>query len=146
MEIYQNVPSSPLKKGTDKTIRWLLFSVLMALLPIVFNALSFEVRGQLNSFSQLISRGELLLIATAICTAAIGELFVSGSKLRILKAIIGGFTVMILTLATAYFVDISAIPLSDMQLETKTIIVNRSILIFECSVIFGGCCTLLSEY
>ncbi|MDM8560771.1 hypothetical protein [Candidatus Parabeggiatoa sp. HSG14] len=133
--------------GIRKLIRWFIFSIIITLLPIILSALSLETMGKLDSLSQLIAHGELLLIATAISAAAVGELFISSSKLKILKVIVGGATITVLMIAASYFAEISTTYLSGVTFDTQQIdvIVETSLWIFGISVFLAGCCLLLSE-
>ncbi len=136
--------------GVEKLISWLKFSVIIALLPIVLNALSLGATGQLKSFSQLVAHGELFLVATAISALAIRELFRFrfGTSLKILKMIAGGATIVIIMLSLSYFVDILAAHLSGFSFDKQEInlIVQMSFWSLGFAVFSGGCCILLSEH
>jgi hypothetical protein len=128
----------------EKVIRWLLFSVLIALLPLGFNAISLFTRGISVDLVNLVSRGELLLISTAICAAAVGELVPTGPALRISKIIVVGSTVIILIAASYYFADISA----GYRLGEKmdfNVIRDISLIAFISSVVSGALCVILGE-
>jgi len=148
MEQNQNQSASLKGKGIGKLIGWLKFSVIIALLPIALNALSLGITGQLESFSQLVAHGELLLVATAISAMAMGELFRSGSSLKIFKVMAGGAAIVIIMLSLSYFVDILAAYLSGFGIDEQqiNIIVQMSFWSLGFSVFSGGCCILLSEY
>ena len=92
---------------TEKLVRWLVFSVAIALLPLAFNGLKVLGRGETLTFVSLCSRGELLLISAAISAAAIGELVGRGGGKAIPKLLAVGSCVIILALASWWFADVS---------------------------------------
>jgi len=63
----------PAEKG-KKVLLWLGFSVIFALSPLFINFLL--VRGESHfDYTKLYDRGELFLIAAALCADAVGRLF-----------------------------------------------------------------------
>jgi uncharacterized membrane protein len=64
----------------EKLVKWFLFSVVVALLPLIFAWLITAPKG----ISQAISKGELFIISATICAAAIGDLIGKAKKGRVL--------------------------------------------------------------
>jgi hypothetical protein len=58
----------------EKLVRWLIFSVVISLLPLLFRFALEATDGKSPTLSDLLSQGELLLISSAIAAAAVGEL------------------------------------------------------------------------
>ena len=128
----------------EKLIRWFIFSVIVALLPLIFNALRLITRGSVFSITALTAHGELLLVACAISAAAVGELVASGSILKIAKIIVGGCSIIILSLASLYFADISAARLSGEILQ-NSVISRVTLILYSIALVSSGCCIALSE-
>ena len=82
----------------ENLMRWFVFSVLVALLPLVLNALIVATDAEPFSLVQLVARGELLIIAAALCAGAIGDLIGRGTQRASAKIVAGGACVMLLFL------------------------------------------------
>jgi hypothetical protein len=65
--------------------KWLIFSVLLALLPLALNYLHVLTRGGDPTLERLLGKGELLLIAASISAAAVGSVIGSGKDRLIAK-------------------------------------------------------------
>jgi hypothetical protein len=65
--------------------RWAFFTVLLGLLPILLTATARGVLGKSVTDWQLLGRGDLLLVSTAIAATAIGDLFVLLRPARALR-------------------------------------------------------------
>lgn len=128
----------------ESLVRWVIFSVIVALLPLGFNLLRDIGRGRGVSFVRLFSHGELLLVSAAISAGALGQLFGVRESLSIAKVISGGACVVILTLASLWFADISGAGDSKPSLDTKAIC-KGSMIIFACTVIASCCCVALGK-
>ncbi len=129
----------------EKMVRWVIFSVVIALLPIIFNYLSMLTKGLPTSLEIVISRGELLIVSAAINAAAIGELFGSGTtNKRIPKIIAGGVCVIILLLTSLWFADIVATILLNKPVESRIIMLG-SVAAFLSTVLASGSSVALSE-
>ena len=129
---------------SEKLVRWLVFSVAISLLPLVFNFLRAYGRGATPSLIDLNAHGELLLISAAIAAAAIGELVASGGRYQIAKIIAGGGCVLVLAVASLWFADISA-PTSSGALVDYVRVSNASTVVFMFTVISSASCVVLSE-
>jgi len=136
--------SSRPKFFTEKMVKWAIFSVAMALVPLAASTLSQATRGPLPSIDQLVARGELLLITAALCARSCGELFGSSDVQRVPKLFAGGATVVVMLLAAIYFSDIAASYRAAAVLDAK-VIGNTSLVLYVSSVIAGAGCVFLSE-
>ena len=130
----------------EAMIEWVMFSVVIALLPLLFNLLRALGKGEGMSLSRLFSHGELLLVSAAISAAGLGHLFDAQSPAIILRVVSGGACVVVLMIASFWFADISGAWDSNpaVRLNLKVICVG-SIIIFTCGVIASSCCVLLGE-
>lgn len=57
-----------------KVFRWIIYSVLFALIPIVCSYVSYSIKGIPPELRYLLVKGELLLVSVGIGGAAVGEL------------------------------------------------------------------------
>jgi hypothetical protein len=60
-------------KMVNRIVHWLIFSVVMALLPLIFNSLSLATIGNLLNLSLLLSHGGLLIVSATLSASGIGE-------------------------------------------------------------------------
>jgi hypothetical protein len=67
---------------TAKTVVWIAFSVLFALLPLFINFLMLRISGRAVDWHALSSRGELFLIAAAISADGLGRLWRSSIRFQ----------------------------------------------------------------
>ncbi len=128
----------------QKLLNWLIFSVAMALLPIVFTALSLRTRGNAVDFATLVSHGELLIVAAALSARGVGEILLARSPNSLTRTIVGGAALVILGLASLYFADVAAGHRSGDRLQID-VIRDTSLWLFGFSVATGGSCIALRE-
>ncbi len=74
----------------EKLTRWFIFGVVVSLLPFALAYLNLWASKKPVKIEDLFSRGELLLVSTAIGAAAIGELLGIKETHALYKIIIGG--------------------------------------------------------
>jgi hypothetical protein len=129
---------------SEKLLRWIIFSVVLALIPIFFNAISLQTRGKTATIAELLQHGELYLIGAALCAAAIGELLGSGPRLRLWKIICGGAATVVLMFTALCFADVSAAWIENSTVEL-VVIRNTSIILFLCATISSGACITVAE-
>ena len=129
----------------DTLMRWGLFSVAFALLPIGFNALSAVTRGAVISLESLVANGELLLVSVAISAAATGEVFDhDGASLRGTRLFLVGMSIIIICLASLWFADIANAVRANEHVDRYAIAFGSTV-VFGCSVTSSGCCMVLSR-
>jgi len=101
-------------------LRWFIFGVLLALVPLVASAFDELTKGTFLLINVL-SHGELLLITVGICGSSIGGLIGSKPFKDNLKVITGGGALIIAILASLYFANISnSVDISDPQIIQST--------------------------
>ena len=91
-----------------KLLRWLLFSVVMAFTPLAFTAVDRFLSGKEVRVSDLLKGGELLLIASAIAAAAIGDLLIEGKRLWWAQQVICVICIINLAVSAYAFARIAA--------------------------------------
>ena len=137
-----------MKRVFEKLIHWMIFSVLLALVPLVFSAFRLFSRGNFSSLdasiTDVLSRGELLLIAAILCAGASGEVFKSGPSFRILKTISTGGAILLLLFSALYFADVTALQLSGGHMD-GSLIQQTSLQVFLASVVCSASCVALAE-
>ncbi len=125
-------------------IRWIIFSVIIALMPLVFNVLRGVIKGQGIDIVQVFSEGELLLVSAAIAAGSLGQLFGGGSSHGVAKLISGGSCTIILMLTSLCFAYISGAKSSSEVLNMRAISYGSMIMLgftvsaSLCCVYFGN--------
>ena len=91
--------------------RWLIFGVLLALVPLLFSWATRQLRAQPSSLDVLLANGELFLVTAALAGAAIGELLgvARSSRQPFWEIVAGGCCLIVVVLSAHLFADISAI-------------------------------------
>jgi hypothetical protein len=87
-----------------KLEQWLLFTVLVALVPLGLDALKQIGDGIIPSFDTLISNGELALISATIAGEIIGEIAISGKTKGGLTYLTFGICFLLFFLAAGVYV------------------------------------------
>ena len=134
----------------EKLIVWLFFSVLLALVPILFDvmrstiAVRSMVAGGTSRFDDAVARGELFLMTAALCGAAVGELFGVGGPVKIGKIIAGGSAVVTLFFSALFYTEVSAAARRG-SATNKVTVRNFSCVLFVLGVICSGACIALSK-
>lgn len=121
-----------------------MFSVFIALLPLLFNGLAAFGRQSAVTLSTMLGRGELLLISGAIAAAAIGEIIASGEDHKVRKLFAGGGCVLVLALTSLWFADISTAYKAGTLIDEGVVAIG-SLIIFLATIITSGSCVALSE-
>ena len=128
-----------------KLLRWLIFSVIVALLPFIFNSLTLLLNGTFPSIVLVCSNGDLLLVSAAISAAALGELIGNDTnKKKIAKIFAGGGCLAILILASYLYAYIANSLQSGTSLN-KGMISKYSIWSLIFATLTSGSCIVLSE-
>lgn len=122
-----------MQSRSEKLLRWFIFSVLIALVPLAVSYLGLRLEQQAASLYLLTARGELLLVSTTIASAAVGELIPAGRRKPIRKLLAGGCCMLLITVSSFLFATIQARSSAD------------PLTVFTASVaLFGG--TLLASF
>ena len=87
----------------ERISRWFVFGVIIALVPLGFAYVNQRIDGRTPALAEVIGRGELLLVSTAIAAAAAGELIASGRDRAVRKLLSGGGCVAIVLAASLCF-------------------------------------------
>lgn len=127
-------------------VRWGIFAVAIALLPILIGILGSVTRGDHVGFVELLKHGELFLVSAAIVGAGLADLLGEGGpRFRTLKLTTGGAAGLVAITAAAWFADVAAGRRDGLQLDPSGIAVG-SLIVFACALVAGASCIVVAEF
>ena len=129
---------------SEKIVKWGFFSVAMALIPLVASALNQGSSGANPSINEIVGKGELLLIASALCARSCGELFGSGKASSRFKIAVGASSLFILVLSAMQFSHVATSLRAKASLNIDRV-TSDSLTLYACAVVTGLMCVWLSE-
>lgn len=91
----------------NKVVRWIIFGVFVALVPLAFSYLNLLIKDKHPTIEAITDDGGLLLIISALCAGAIGELIGTGEKALFAKVLASGGSVIVLLLSASEFASIT---------------------------------------
>lgn len=130
-----------LKKIGVKLLRWYMFSILIGILPLYLKATHLQMQGGSVDLQKLLKDGDLLLLSSAICFSAIGELLGKKEAFSIIKILCGGAALFIIVVACDNWAVLS---IGKLGFDTL-FIYNQSLNAFKFSLIAGTGCIAVSE-
>jgi hypothetical protein len=134
-----------MKSPLSKLARWLIFTVMVALVPVLYTVLNRLTFSKRVSLATVTAHGELLLIATAIGGSAIGELIGSGTrKRRVHKITCAGVCLVAIMMSTSWFADIASAQEANV-LMNPTLVGYGSLTMIILMLLAGVGCVVLSE-
>lgn len=142
---------------TEALVRWFIFSVVFALLPVISKALVLftglmTTRNTLDpqeaaklTLADVLARtcgdGELLLVATAIAAAGIGEIAASRSmNRRLARVVVTGSLLIIVTLSSLWY----AIIVGTTDALNRQLVAQGSLIVWLSAVATASVSVLLS--
>ena len=125
-------------------IKWMIFSVLLAIVPLVTKWLFHLIAANPTTFDELISHGELLLIGTALAGTALGEVILSHKQPGILTLCCGGGCILILIMGSMLFAYVSGAVLSEGTVNIS-IIQTISVWVYICAFVTSGSCIMCTK-
>ena len=128
----------------ERLAKWLIFGILIALVPLLASWTTGKLFGVGGSLVDLLAKGELYIITAALCAAGIGEVVGSTNEHKALRLIFGGFTTILLLLSALLFAAVSNQDILKQPPDPK-IIFNTSISLYLAAVISSTFCSILSE-
>ena len=126
--------------------RWLIFAVLLSLLPIFLGALNIVTRkASTLSLDALIGQGDLLLVTSAVCGAALSDL-IGGhdSRFRTLRLYCGCSAGVVLLAAATWFANVATTSNDGFPLDHHAI-ATGSLWLFGSALIAGLSCLIVVE-
>jgi hypothetical protein len=150
----------------EKLLAWVIFSVIIGLLPMAFDYFQLSGRnlapeGLVPAIRAVTADGELCLVAVGLSAAAIGELLITPIAepqpfvVRVVKMVAIGGCIIIIYLASSMFADASLVDLVEernMQLtNTEALLPDpkkisaRSIAFFVYAIVASASCIIIAE-
>lgn len=130
----------------DKILTWLFFSVIIALIPILFPVIPRRARGQNFYADDLIGNGELLIVSAALSASATGELVNGVSRFTTLNVFVIGITIITLLITTMTFTHLDSSKYnSDISAIDRVFVAKASIGLFIASLISSGMCIAIGR-
>ena len=130
-----------------KLMKWLMFTVLLALTPFVFSVFRFSIKADettiAESFCIVSSNGMLLLIAVIICARSIEEVFLKTID-RTIKIVLGGTMIILLTFTAFFYSEVTGILATGSTID-NSLVQNTSIQLLLVSIFCGGICNILPD-
>ncbi len=127
-----------------RLFRWLIFGVVVALLPLIVAYVSRRTDGLVPVWTELLGRGELLLICAGVCSAAYGEVLGTGSELRAFKILAGGICLMALLVSALVYAHITERVASNAPIAMD-VICHDSLFLYIVGVAASTACVVLAE-
>jgi len=95
-----------------KLLKWIMFEVIFALMPLAFNWASAELKHKNAGWEEILGRGELLLVAVAIVAAGLGDLSNRGmnNRLRGTKQTLIGVGCILICASTWLYSQVAVLP------------------------------------
>jgi hypothetical protein len=134
-----------------KLLRWMMFAVLLSIVPLLGALITSIASNHFEGMYHFLSGGELLLIATTLAAASVGELFgsrpQSGSQPQSAsrtEVIAGGAAMLVVVLGALSYPSFRAIQSSG-QTANEPFVAWFSGALFILSMASGAICVALSE-
>lgn len=96
----------------EKLLKWLLFSVIVSIVPLFSIYIILHLNSTNPSLISLISRGELQLISVALLANGIGEIVASNSVKKIFQILLAGLSTVLLLIISIWYGAIANILIS----------------------------------
>ncbi len=126
-------------------LKWLIFGVILALLPIGFNLVyALTVFGLWPSAAFLFGRGELLLLAVGLSSSTLGNLMLGRHRWRTLRLVVAGVCAADIAFASFYFALISGKYVMRGSTDTG-VEVTISLALYVVAVVSGGTSVVSAE-
>ncbi len=123
--------------------KWLVFGVVLGLLPIGFNLMYVLTIPKIElSWAVLFGRGELLLLAVGLCGGALGDLVLMKPGWGTFKLVATGFCVIDVAAASAYFMIVSGRYALEAQPDSAATVII-SMVLYAVAVVSSGLCVLV---
>jgi len=128
-----------MKLDVPRILRWLFFTVVIALAPILCFWHNIGLEGGVATQEVLLGKGELYLISCALAAAAIGELVATGWEQATAKVICAGGCILIVVLATSAYAVVAS-HLEKQDGYSQFAVASRSWKLFVFTVVAAASC------
>ena len=137
-----------MKARIERLVKWILFSVIISLLPLVADGVNRISQGRSgigqSVLTEVLAHGELLLVSAAIAADAVGDLIGSGPEFKMLKYLAGGACLAIILFGSLWYAGIAANS-HDGRLLNNGMIARWSASILGLTVLTSGCGKFVAE-
>ncbi|MGE5529145.1 MAG: hypothetical protein ACM3X6_08385 [Patescibacteria group bacterium] len=134
---------SPISRVLSQIVKWLIFSVAIALAPLVCRLIVSGFWGQYLTVTELCCGGELFLISSTMATTAVGRLVATDKKLGTLKNVAAGCTLFLLLVSSFSFAFITANAGARPLIAVN--VASSSYYVFATTVVSSGSCVIMAE-
>jgi hypothetical protein len=131
-----------------KLLVWMLFGVVIALMPFYTRSIINYDRGQPVTLGEILADGELLVVSVVINAAAIGELMSKKEvpeHFRLARVAVIGVSVALLCVMSTWFADVSSIHAEGGKLPANHNMAGESLAFFFSTLVASATCLALSE-
>jgi hypothetical protein len=135
-------PTRVMDSVSKKALRWMIFNVVIALIPLAARAIIALFHKKPVSIEAILLDGELLLVTAAINAGAIGELIGTANKRGLYQIVVVGASMVSLIFSCLLYAHIIATGSTGLD---EAIIYKTSIGLFGVTFIAGLNCIILSE-
>ncbi len=132
------------KARVEKLSRWLLYGVVIGLVPFAFPFIKGAVVGPHVTLVTLFGRADLFLVTATLVAASSGDLIASGKEQALGKIWIGFFCFLVFVLCIVWFGTVSA-ALDAHEKYDAALTANVSVIFFGIAVVICASSLLLSE-
>lgn len=126
-------------------IRWLLFGVALAVLPVLVNWMSLLTRGLDGGTGAVFGGGELLLVSAVLGATAAGDLMgVRSRRFIVFRSVLTGLNIVLLLFASLWFADIAATIRAETDID-RGFVTMGSAIVFAFEVVIGACSFIVTR-
>ncbi|MGB0386039.1 MAG: hypothetical protein ACPGWR_14630 [Ardenticatenaceae bacterium] len=123
---------------------WLIFSVTIALLPLIFDMVveTFLIKESSIEWTRILARGELLIVSVAIGSDAIGRIIGSKKASDVLRIGAAGACFALIIFSSLLFAYVSRVSTESLIIDNVLIV---SLLMYFMTMMASECSVLLAE-
>jgi hypothetical protein len=121
---------------------WLIFAVLVPLLPLTYVAFHLAIKGDAVELTALVSHGELLLVAAVLSARGVGEALTAGARSPV-RIVAGGLAFIVYGLASYCYAVVADQPPDSQALPHVIRVV--SLWLYGAAVAAGASCIAVRE-
>ncbi|MEU6246086.1 hypothetical protein [Glycomyces sp. NPDC047010] len=126
-------------------LRWLLYGIVLAVLPIAVNWVSLMTRGLDASFSAVLGGGELLLVSAVLGATAAGDLM--GARTRrfiVFRTVLTGGNLILIVFASLWFADTTAVLRAGTDID-RGFVALGSLVVLVSEIVVCACSFLVTR-
>lgn len=129
---------------SEKVLRWLLFGVSFATLPIMANFIFVITQALSPTLPSLAGQGELLIVSAGVAATGAGELQGAAlAKLRRVQIFLTAMAYMVVCVSSLWFASV-ATDIATRRTFDHSTVAGGSLVIFATAIVTGGCCVAIS--